>query len=100
MNQNQLKQMMQQAQKMQKDMEKAQAEIESKTFKASAGGVVEVEMTGAKKLVGVNIKPEVLAADEKEMVEEMVMLAVNNVLSEIESETETKLGAFTQGLPF
>lgn len=100
MNQNQLKQMMQQAQKMQKDMEKAHAEIQAKTFTASAGGVVEVEMTGDKKLTKVQIKPEVLEADEKEMVEEMIMLAVNNVLSEIEAETEKKLGAYTQGLPF
>ncbi len=101
MNPQQLQKMMKQAQKMQGDMQKTQAEIEAKEFNYSAGGgVVEITMLGSKEMTSLNIKEDLLDVDEKEMLEDLIMSAVNAVNKQIDDELAAKMGQFTQGLPF
>lgn len=101
MNQAQLQKMMKQAQQMQKQVENAQSELAAKEYSATAGGgAVEITMTGAKEVLKVNIKQEVIDPEDKEMLEEMVAIAITTVLKDIETEQESALGSITGGLPF
>ena len=101
MNQKQLNQMMKQAQKMQTDMEGAQKELESQSFTATAGGnAVKVTLKGDKSVEAIEISKDVIDPEDKEMLEEMIMLAMNNAIEDINKKTESTMGAFTQGLPF
>ena len=73
--------MIKQAQKMQQEMMKMQEEMEQSEFEASAGGgVVTVKMSGKKELVSVTIKPEAVDPDDVEMLEDLVLTAVNDAL--------------------
>ena len=89
---------MKQAQKLQKDMLEAQNEINNKVFE-SKSSLVNVKMTGAKKLIEVKIEADTIESDDIEMLEDMIMVAVNDTLKQIETETEEKLGKYTQGMP-
>lgn len=89
---------MKQAQKLQKDMLEAQNEINNKVFE-SKSSLVSVKMTGAKKLVEVKIDADTIESDDIEMLEDMIMVTVNDTLKQIETETEEKLGKYTQGMP-
>ena len=92
--------LMKQAQKMQKQMEDMQKEIEKKEFEASAGGgAILVKINGKKELTAVNIKPEVVDADDVEMLEDLIMSAVNEVLRKAEEESSSKMGKLTGGMP-
>ncbi len=101
MNIKQMQQMMKQAQKMQGNMENIQKEIDEKEFTVTAGGgVVSVTMLGNKELKSIDIKEDILEKDEKEMLEDMIKIAINQVIGEIDSYTKEKMGPITQGLPF
>lgn len=101
MNQKQIQQMMKQAQKMQNDVKSLQEELAATEYSETVGGgAVEIVMDGSKTVKSVNIKEEVIDADDKEMLEELVMLAVNNVIAKIDKEADDKVGAITGGLPF
>ncbi len=101
MNQRQIQQMMQKAQKMQKEMESAQKELESKEYKVSTGGgAVEVIMDGTKEIKALNIKEEVIDPEDKDMLQDMIMSAINQAGKQVDEEQQKKMGAFTQGLPF
>lgn len=90
--------MIKQAQKMQQDMLRMQEEIEKQEFEASAGGgAVTVKMSGKKELVAVSIKPEVLDPDDVEMLEDLVLTAVNDVLSKVDSANASKMSSITGG---
>ncbi len=88
---------MQQAQKMQRDMQKAQKEVEEKTF-TSKKDLVEITMTGAKKVVEVKIDKNI-EKDDIEILEDMISLAVNENINNIDKELEEKLGKFGKGIP-
>ena len=91
--------LMKQAQKLQKQMEEAQKELESKEFEASVGGgAVTVTVTGKKVLTKVSIKPEVIDEDDVEMLEDLVLTAVNEALKKAEDETNASMGKLTGGL--
>lgn len=84
-----LNQLMRQAQKMQEDMQKAKDELNSTEFSAKAGGgMVEVVMLGNKHLKKVNIKKEIVDPDDVEMLEDLVLAAVNDCISQIEKVEE------------
>lgn len=101
MNPAQLQKMMKQAQKLQTEMQNAQAELERKEFTTSAGGnAVTVAMTGDKKIVSLSINPDVIDPEDKDMLEDMIKTAINNLTATIDQETETTMSAYTQGLPF
>ena len=85
--------MMQQAQKLQRDMLKAKDEVEGKTF-TSKQSLVEVVMKGNKEVLSVKIEAENLDKEDIEMLENMIVLAVNENIKQIDKEMENKLGKF------
>ena len=92
--------LMKQAQRMQRQMEEQQAALESKEFTATAGGgVVEVTVTGKREVTKVKIDPEAVDPDDVEMLEDLVQVVTNDLMKQIEKETENKMGKYTQGMP-
>ena len=86
--------LMKQAQKLQRDME-----LEAKEFEASVGGgAVLVKVNGKKEVLAINIKEEVVDPDDVEMLEDLVLSAVNEALKKADEETSNKMGKLTGGL--
>lgn len=101
MNQRQIQQMMQQAQKLQKDMEKTQGELEAKEYTVTTGGgAITLVMNGAKEVISLDINEDVIDPEDKEMLQDMIVSAFNQANKQINDEQQAKMGAFTQGLPF
>lgn len=91
--------MMKQAQKLQKEMAQMQEEIEKAEFEASVGGgAVVVKVTGKKEILSIKIKEEVVDPDDVEMLEDLVLSAVNEALKKAEEETSNKMGKLTGGM--
>ena len=91
--------MIKQAQKMQQEMMKMQNEIEEQEFESTAGGgVISVKMTGTKQLVSVDIKPEAVDPDDVEMLQDMVIAAVNEALRAAETDKANNMSKMTGGL--
>ena len=91
--------MMAQLGQMQERLAKAQAEIESRVAKASAGGgAVEVEITGAYKVKSLKIDPEVVDREDVGMLEDLVTAAVNEALQEVQSFQADQLAGLTGGI--
>ncbi|MCU7800246.1 MAG: YbaB/EbfC family nucleoid-associated protein [gamma proteobacterium symbiont of Lucinoma myriamae] len=89
--------LMKQAQKMQDDMKKAQAELANAEVTGQAGGgMVSVVMTGRHDIRRVNIDESVM--DDKEMLEDLVAAAVNDAVRQIEIESKDKMSGMTDGL--
>ena len=94
-----MNQMIRQAQKMQEDMAAFQEALEAKEFKASVGGgAVEITMNGKKEVLGVSIKPEVVDPEDIEMLEDLIASAVNEVISNIETESAEGMSKITGGV--
>ena len=94
-----IQQMMKQAQKMQQDMERKQEELAAKELTASAGGgMVQVTITGGKEIKSVTINPECVDPDDVEMLEDLVMSAVNEALRMANELTQSEMGKVTGGL--
>ena len=88
-----------QAQKMQEEMERVQAELEEKTVKASAGGgVIEVEANGKKEILSIKIKPEVVDPDDIETLEDLVMVAINDAIKQADEMMAEGMSGVTGGL--
>ena len=91
--------MLKQAQAMQRDMLKAKEEIDKTDF-TGENGLVKVTMKGSKRIEKVEIqKEDDFGKDDLEMLEDMIMVAVNDALGQIDKETEEKMGKYTRGLP-
>jgi hypothetical protein len=91
--------MMKKMQKMQKEMAQAQENLNQTEFVGSANNdLVTVTFTGDKKLQSVNIKEEIVDPDDVEMIEDLVLLAVNDALEKVDAETEKVMGKYTKGL--
>ena len=91
--------MLRQAQSLQKDMMKAQEEINKTTF-VGENGLVKVTMNGTKKVEKVEIqKDDDFSKDDLEMLEDMILVAVNEAIGKIEKMTEEKMGKYTKGIP-
>src|SRR5690625_6160923 len=91
--------MMKQMQQMQRKMLKAQDELHEMTFEASVGGgMVTVTANGKKEIVDVQINEEVVDPDDVEMLQDLILTAVNDVLAQIEEKTNATMGKFTKGL--
>ena len=89
---SQMQQMMKQAQDMQKQLDKAKNELAETAIEASAGGgMVVVEMSGAYELLNIKIKPEAVDPDDVEMLEDLVIAAVNETLNQVTKLREEKL---------
>ena len=89
-----MQQLMRQAQKMQQQMEKAQEELEAMEYEASAGGgMVICKVSGKREILSLTIKPEAVDPDDVEMLQDMVMAAVNEALRAGEENREKTMGA-------
>lgn len=92
-------QMMKQVQQMQKKMEATQKEIEETTVTASAGGgMVEVEANGKKEILSIKIDPEAVDPEDVEMLQDLVLTAVNDAIKQVEQLSEDKMGKITGGM--
>ena len=91
--------MMKQAQKMQQDMLRMQEEMENKTYSASAGGgMVTATVNGKHQLVSIDVKPEAVDPDDVEMLQDMVMAAVNEAMRAAETEAANNMSRLTGGM--
>lgn len=92
MNMN-IQNIMNQAKKMQAELQKINKEIEESTFEGN-NGLVHVEMNGKRELTKVTIDE----LDDKEMLEDMILLAVNDAINKVEKVRDEKLGKYTNGM--
>lgn len=95
--------LMKQAQKMQENMAKAQEELQSELVTAtSGGGMVEATMTGKKQLTKLTIKKEAVDPDDVEMLEDLILVAINEASKKADELAESKMGSagLPAGLPF
>ena len=83
-----MQQMVIQAQKMQREIQKAQAELAKKEFKASKAGLVTVVVLGSKEIVSIDIDKDGFDPDNKEMIEELIASALNELFVQIDEENE------------
>lgn len=91
--------MIKQAQKMQDEITELQTDIEAREFSAtSGGGVVEVIVTGAKNIKSLKIKPEAVDPDDVEMLQDLVVSAINEAMNEVEKTTEEEMNKITGGV--
>ena len=91
--------LMKQAQRMQRQMEESQKELETKEFTAKAGGgAVEVTVNGKKEVLKVKLSPEVVDPDDIEMLEDLIVAATNEALREIEELSQESMSKITGGL--
>jgi len=90
--------MMKQAQKLQKDMMSEKEKIDQTEY-IGTSSFVTVTVMGDKKVKSIKIDSKNIEEDEIEMLEDMIVVAINNALNQIDQDTEKKLGKYTQGLP-
>lgn len=94
-----MKNMMKQMQKMQKDMGQAQEKLEQKTFTGVANDdLVKITMNGKREVQDVKIKEDIAEMGDNEFLEDLVLLALNDVLQQVENETEQVMGKYTNNL--
>ena len=91
--------LMKQAQRMQRQMEDAQKESESKEFTATAGGgAVEVTVTGKKELVSLKLAEEIVDPEDIETLQDSIVAAINEAMKKADDETSEMMGRMTGGL--
>ena len=92
-------QMQQQLMKMQEDMQKAQQEVEERSFSASVGGgAVSATVNGRKEVTAISIQPEAVDPEDVEMLQDLIISAVNGALRQAEDAMSGRMNAFTSGL--
>ena len=92
-------QMMKQAQKLQQEMQKMQEELEAAEYSAAAGGgVVTATVSGKRELTALKIDPEAVDPDDVEMLEDMVIAAVNEAMRKAEDAANQNMSRLTGGL--
>ncbi|MDO5742367.1 YbaB/EbfC family nucleoid-associated protein [Vagococcus lutrae] len=91
--------MMKQVQKMQKEMVAAQEALEKKEFEGrAANDLVVATFTGNRQLINLDINEEIIDPEDPDMLQDMILVAVNDGLSQIAIETEKTMGKYTQGM--
>ena len=94
-----MNQMIKQAQKMQDQITELQEDIEARDFTATAGGgAVEVTLTGKKTIKALTLKPEIVDPEDIEMLQDLIISAVNEAVNNIETTTENEMGKITGGV--
>ncbi len=94
-----MNQMVRKAQKMQDEITRVQEELESREFtKQVGGGVLELVMTGDKKLKSITLKPEIVDKDDIEMLQDLIISGVNEVIQEIEDYGAAEMEKVTGGV--
>lgn len=91
--------LMKQAQKMQRQMEEQAREMETKEFTATAGGeAVEVTVSGTKKVLKVKLDEEAVDPDDVEMLEDLIVAAVNEAMDKVDEVSASAMSKFTGGM--
>ena len=90
--------MLKQAQKLQKDMMETQEKINLTEFTGKSS-IVTVKMNGKKELLDVKIDIDKIEIDDIELLQDMIIVAINDAIKQIDKETESKMGAYTKGMP-
>ena len=93
-----LQALMKQAQSIQKDMMKAKNEIDNTVFDGE-NGFVKVQAKGTKEVINIEISPSEFDADDLEVLQDMIMIAINDAFKKVDKITEEKLGKFTSAMP-
>ena len=94
-----MNQMIKQAQKMQDEITALQEDIEARDFTATAGGgAVEVTLTGKKTVKSLTLKPEVVDPEDIEMLQDLIISAINEAVNNIETTTESEMSKITGGV--
>ena len=94
-----MQQLARQAHKLQQQMTKMQEELDAREFEAtSGGGMVTAKVNGKRELLAISIKPEAVDPDDVEMLEDMVMAAVNEALRTAAETVEREMGKLTGGM--
>ena len=93
-----MRQLMRQAQKMQEEMLAAQQELATKQFEGSAGGgVVKAVVSGAQELLSVEISPDVIDPEDPEMLQDLVVAAVNAAMRDVAAAANESMGGMDMG---
>ena len=93
--------LMQQAQKMQREMEKAQKDLEAKEFEVvSAGGGIKIVITGAKVVKSIELDKDIVDPDDKEMLQDMIVVAINEAISLVVNEEQKILAKQQANMKF
>lgn len=96
---NNMGNLMKQAQKMQRQMEESQKELEEKEFTAKAGGgAVEVTVTGKKMIKSIKLQEEIVDPEDIETLEDSIVAAVNEALKQVDEATSSSMSKLTGGL--
>ena len=91
--------MMNKIRKMQKEMMEAQKRLEESIFTGTAGGgMVKVEVKGDKSVVSIDIDEDILNPEDKEMIQDTILMAINDAMRKVDEETQDVMGAFTGGM--
>lgn len=90
--------MLKQAQKLQKDMMETQEKINETEFTGKSS-IVTVKMNGKKELLDIKIDIEKIEEDDVELLQDMITVAFNDAMKQIDKEIESKMGAYTKGMP-
>ena len=91
--------LMKQAQRMQRQMEEKQKELEEKVWEASSGGgAVTVQMSGKKEMTSIKISPEVIDPDDVEMLQDLIVAALNEAFAQVDAASEDAMSKMTGGL--
>ncbi len=94
-----MKDLMKQAQRMQQEMMKSQEELENKVFEASSGGgMVKVEMNGKYELLSIKLDPEAVDPNDVEMLEDLIVAAMQDVQSKVSEASSETMGKLTGGM--
>ena len=91
-----IKQLMKQAQQMQEQMQRKVAEI--KVEGSAGGGMVKAEMGGNKELISITIDKEAVDPNDVEMLQDLVLAAVNEAIRKVDEEMQSQMGAMTGGM--
>jgi DNA-binding YbaB/EbfC family protein len=91
-------QLMKQAQQMQERLQKQMAELRVEA--TAGGGMVSVVVNGAKQLQSIKIDPEVVSKDDVEMLQDMILAAINDAQRKVDEELASKMGGLVPGLKF
>ncbi len=90
--------MMKQAQQLQKDMMKAKKEIDETEYEVTKSFVT-IKAKGNKKIESIKIDMESIDGEEIEILQDLIQVAINEIMEKIDKDTESKMGKYTQGMP-
>ncbi len=95
-----MQQMMRKMQKMQQEMESEQKNLETKEFQGTEpSGMIKVTVTGDRRVKAINIQPDAVDPEDVDMLQDLLIEAVNNGLEKVDAETANAMGKYTKGIP-